>query len=69
VGKAVSTAIELGYRHIDCAPLYENEREIGEALAEKIQDGTVTRKELFIATKVNNPTLLLDTLLLDGLTN
>ncbi|CAG0891732.1 unnamed protein product [Cyprideis torosa] len=54
VKEAVIAAIEAGYRHIDCALVYENEKEIGEAISEKIVDGTVTREELFITTKVWN---------------
>lgn len=52
MGNAVKEAIDLGYRHIDTAYYYDNEREIGEAVREKIKDGTVTREDLFIATKV-----------------
>jgi aldehyde reductase len=49
---AVKEAIDLGYRHIDTAFFYDNEKEIGEAVREKIEDGTVTREDLFITTKV-----------------
>jgi len=50
--RAVKEAIDFGYRHIDTALFYDNEKEIGEAVREKIQDGTVTREDLFITTKV-----------------
>ncbi|XP_023242823.1 aldose reductase-like isoform X2 [Centruroides sculpturatus] len=52
--QAIKDAIELGYRHIDCALFYENEEEIGEAIKEKIDDGTVKREELFITSKCWN---------------
>lgn len=45
---AVRAALEIGYRHIDTAQLYGNEREIGAA----IQDVGVPRGELFVTTKV-----------------
>ncbi|MFE2301134.1 aldo/keto reductase [Streptomyces sp. NPDC059445] len=45
---AVTAAIELGYRHIDTAAAYGNEREVGEAL----RDSGVPRDELFVETKI-----------------
>lgn len=48
----VCNAILAGYRHFDCAPAYENEREVGEALSFMIHDGIVTRKDLYICSKV-----------------
>jgi methylglyoxal/glyoxal reductase len=48
--KATRFAIETGYRLIDTASMYENEKEIGIAIAES----QIPRNELFITTKVNN---------------
>jgi alcohol dehydrogenase (NADP+) len=52
VGTAVREAIRIGYRHIDCAPIYGNEAEIGGAIADAIAAGDVTRDELWITSKL-----------------
>ena len=49
---AVKHAIASGYRHVDCAFDYNNEDEVGRALAAKVEDGTVTRQDVFVTTKV-----------------
>jgi alcohol dehydrogenase (NADP+) len=49
---AVTEAIRLGYRHIDCALLYGNEAEIGTAIRDAIGSGVVTRKDLWITSKL-----------------
>lgn len=51
---AVKIAIKEGYRHLDCAPLYGNEKEIGKALAECIAEGLVTRADVWITSKLWN---------------
>ena len=45
-------AIEFGYRHIDTALLYGNEKIIGKAINELMSAGKVKREQLFIVTKV-----------------
>ena len=51
---AVREAIRIGYRHIDCAALYGNEEEIGNAFADAFKDGDVKREELWITSKLWN---------------
>lgn len=45
---AVTTALELGYRHIDTAQMYANEAEVGQAVA----DSGVPREDVFVTTKI-----------------
>lgn len=54
IAEAVRTAIKMGYRHIDCASVYGNEKEIGIVLKELISEGVVKREELWITSKVWN---------------
>ena len=54
VYKAVREAIKIGYRHFDCAFIYGNEKEIGQAIADAIGEGEVTRNELWITSKLWN---------------
>jgi alcohol dehydrogenase (NADP+) len=51
---ATRTALEAGFRHFDCAERYRNEEQVGEAIREAIQAGLLTRKDLFITTKLWN---------------
>ena len=46
--RLVEQALKLGYRHIDTAQVYENEREVGEGL----RASGVRRDELFVTTKI-----------------
>lgn len=54
VKQAVIHAIEIGFRHIDCAAIYKNEAEIGEAISTCIQNGVVKREDLWITSKLWN---------------
>ena len=52
VEKALKLAFQCGYRHIDCAHIYSNEAEIGEALHEVFKEGKVKREDVFITSKL-----------------
>lgn len=51
---ALKYALEVGYRHIDTAAIYNNEVEIGEALKEVFAEGKIKREEVFITSKLWN---------------
>jgi len=51
--EAVATALDLGYRHVDTAQLYENESAVGDA----IRQSDVPRSEVFVVTKVRRENL------------
>jgi aldehyde reductase len=53
-GTATRTALDVGFRHFDCAERYRNEEQVGEALREAVRAGSVTRGDLFITTKLWN---------------
>ena len=52
--RAVKEAVRLGYRHIDCAAIYGNETEIGQALYESFKEGAVSRDQMWITSKLWN---------------
>lgn len=52
--QTVRKAIEIGYRHFDCALIYGNEHEIGQAISDAINNKEVTRNELWITSKLWN---------------
>ncbi|XP_036198129.1 aldo-keto reductase family 1 member C3-like isoform X1 [Myotis myotis] len=52
VEEALERAIDVGYRHIDSAYLYQNEEEIGRAIRKKIANGTVKRDDIFCTSKL-----------------
>ena len=47
---AVKTALQIGYRHIDTAEMYGNEKEVGQG----VRDAGLDRAEVFITSKLNN---------------
>ena len=49
---AVETAIKTGYRHIDTATAYKNERAVGNAIQKCIKEGIIKREDIFITTKL-----------------
>ncbi|XP_040201554.1 aldo-keto reductase family 1 member C1-like isoform X2 [Rana temporaria] len=58
--QATEVAIEVGFRHIDGAHLYQNEKEVGRAIQKKIADGTVKREDLFYTGKPGGDLIPMD---------
>ncbi|RKO88374.1 aldehyde reductase [Blyttiomyces helicus] len=54
VATAIRAAIEAGYRHIDGAAIYGNEKEIGETLEAIFKEGLIKREDLFFTSKLWN---------------
>jgi alcohol dehydrogenase (NADP+) len=54
VKQAIIEAIKCGYKHIDCAAVYGNEKEIGEAFTYCFNNNLVKREDLWITSKLWN---------------
>ncbi|XBJ25895.1 hypothetical protein VPH35_003439 [Triticum aestivum] len=52
VGDAIYAAVKAGYRHIDCAPAYHNQKQVGLALKKLFEDGVIEREDLFVTSKL-----------------
>src|SRR5690242_3620462 len=52
--QATRTALEVGFRHLDCSERYRNEQAVGDALQETLKAGTLRREDLFVTTKLWN---------------
>lgn len=48
----IENAIDVGYRHMDCARIYHTEEMVGEAIQNKIKSGAITREDVFVTTKL-----------------
>jgi diketogulonate reductase-like aldo/keto reductase len=52
--QATTTALEVGFRHLDCAERYRNEAAVGEAMRTVFQAGMIRREDVFVTTKLWN---------------
>ena len=52
--QATKTALEVGFRHLDCAERYRNEEAVGDAIQDAFKAGMLRREELFVTTKLWN---------------
>src|SRR5271165_5103148 len=51
---ATKAALEIGFRQLDAAERYRNEKEVGDAIQDVFKAGKIKREEVFIATKLWN---------------
>lgn len=54
VGAVVSAAIEMGYRHLDCACDYGNEEGVGDGIRDALESGFCQREDLWVTSKLWN---------------
>jgi diketogulonate reductase-like aldo/keto reductase len=52
--QATKTALEVGFRHLDCAERYRNEEAVGDVMQAAFSEGTIRREDVFVTTKLWN---------------
>lgn len=50
--RMVHEALRIGYRHIDTAWIYKNEKAVGDGIADAVAEGIVSREDVFVTTKI-----------------
>ena len=48
--RMVHEALRIGYRHIDTAWIYKNEKAVGDGIADAVAKGIVAREDIFVTT-------------------
>ncbi|KAI4242060.1 MAG: hypothetical protein LQ352_007320 [Teloschistes flavicans] len=54
VSEAVSAAIQTGYRHLDCATIYGNQKEVGKGIADGLKKANLKRSDIWVTSKLWN---------------
>lgn len=54
VTEAVSAALQAGYRHLDCATIYGNQKQVGKGIADGLKKAGRNRSEIWITSKLWN---------------
>ena len=54
ISEAVSIALETGYRHLDCAAAYRNEKEVGKGIAHGLAKAGISRDDIWVTSKLWN---------------
>ncbi|KAL8732781.1 MAG: hypothetical protein Q9166_002563 [cf. Caloplaca sp. 2 TL-2023] len=52
--EAVSVAIQTGYRHLDCATIYGNQKEVGKGIADGLKKANLKRSDIWVTSKLWN---------------
>lgn len=52
--EAVSIAIQTGYRHLDCAKVYGNEKEVGKGIEDGLAKSGIERESIWVTSKLWN---------------
>lgn len=54
VSEAVSLALQTGYRHLDCAAIYRNEKEVGKGIEDGMKKAGLKRDDFWVTSKLWN---------------
>ena len=52
--EAVSIALQTGYKHLDCAAIYGNQKEVGKGIADGLEKSGLDRSEIWVTSKLWN---------------
>ena len=51
---AVAIAIQTGYRHIDCAAAYDNQKDVGQGIKDGLEETGLKREDIWVTSKLWN---------------
>lgn len=54
ISEVVSAALHAGYRHLDCATVYGNQKEVGKGIAHGLESSNLSRSDIWVTSKLWN---------------